>query len=444
MQRDASATQGIHANPALKRYLAIYDDIYRDYLHAAGSFGLDFEPDEASFKFEDLRERASLLARKGAVVENNYGSIHAGWISPSCVACRTGVGTETFLTSTQCPRNCFFCFNPNQADYAYYLDHVHDMAAELQERYDAGVRHTDLAVTGGEPLLHRRELMGFLQRAGELCPRARKRLYTSGAGLDEAYARELAEAGLDEVRFSVKLDDKSGAIGKTIERIELCTGIFPDVMVEMPVMPDRVDETRELMMRLDKAGCRGINLLELCFPFHNADEFARRDYKLKARPYRVLYDYWYSGGLPIAGSEQACLDLLDWAIDSDVSMGVHYCSLENKLTGQVYQQNRFIPVDHPLHEMSSRDYFLKSAKVFGADCDLVERALLEIGVKQFQRNETWRYLEFPPSLVSRVAQAAPDAPILICSAIAEMRDGGPALREVALEFASPCESEFTI
>ena len=435
VQRGVPAGRRSDANPDLERYVNVYADIERDYREAVGAFGLEWEPDEASFTFADLRARASTLAEKGAVVENNFGSIRAGWISPSCVACRTGVGTETFLASTQCPRNCYFCFNPNQADYAYYLDHVHDMAAELQQRFDAGVRHTDLAVTGGEPLMHRRELMAFLKRARELRPEARVRLYTSGAGLDEGYAREIADAGVDEIRFSVKLDDAPDVLRKTMERLSLCTRIFPDAMVEMPVMPDRVEDMKALIAQLDEAGCRGINLLELCFPLHNAEEFARRGYRLKARPYRVLYDYWYSGGLPVAGSEQACLDLLDWALDSGISMGVHYCSLENKLTGQVYQQNRFIPVDHPFHEMSPRDYFLKSAKVFGTDCAVVERILTEAGIERFQRNEAWRFLEFPPSLVPRVTQAAPDAQILICSAIAEMRDGEPALREVALEFA---------
>ena len=41
----------------------------------------------------------------------------------------------------------------------------------------------------------------------------------------------------------------------------------------------------------------------------------------------------------IAGSEAVCLDLIDFALESRLNLGVHYCSLENKHSGQIYQQN---------------------------------------------------------------------------------------------------------
>lgn len=428
---------GDFGNAEMRRYAELYAEIERGFREEVAAFGLDWEPAEAVFTEPALRARAARLAKRGAIVENDCKSIRAGWISPSCVACRTGVGTETFLASTQCARACYFCFNPNQAGYAYYLDHVHDMAAELQQRHDAGVRHTDLAVTGGEPLLHRTELLAFLEKARELCPAARVRLYTSGTGLDEGYARELAAAGVDEIRFSVKLDEPESAIAETLASMRLCVGLFGDVMAEMPVMPDQVGKMKQLLAALDAMGCSGINLLELCFPFHNADEFARRGYRLKARPFRVLYDYWYAGGLPIAGSEQACLELVEWAIEEGLAMGVHYCSLENKLTGQVYQQNRFISAPHPRHETSPRDHFLKVAKVFGDDCAAAKRVFDEADETNCAFDAEWQSLEFPPSLMALLAETVPDMPVALCTAIAEMREGEPVLREVGLQLTTP-------
>ncbi|HAM14648.1 MAG TPA: hypothetical protein DCP91_02020 [Eggerthellaceae bacterium] len=148
-------------NAAFRRYAKTHVDIQADFGKAVEQFGLCREPDKDAFCLKDLRRRAAHLAKLGTEVANDCKSIHAGWISPSCVACRKGVGTETFLASTQCPRNCYFCFNPNQEDYEYYRDHVHDMAAEFQQRYDAGLRHTDVAITGGEPLLHRSQTLVF-------------------------------------------------------------------------------------------------------------------------------------------------------------------------------------------------------------------------------------------------------------------------------------------
>ena len=156
---------------------------------------------------------------------------------------------------------------------------------------------------------------------------------------------------------------------------------IPDVMVEMPVMPGEEEEMRALLVRLDSLGVRGINLLELCFPLHNEREFRRRGFKLRRKPYKVLYNYWYAGGLPIAGSEVACLDLLRFAEEAGLSMGVHYCSLDNKNTGQVFQQNRGFLLDdgfahsHAWLVMDSADYFLKCAKAFGKDASSVREWL---------------------------------------------------------------------
>lgn len=422
---------------AFRRYAKIYLDIQRDFEETVATYGLEWEPEEEALTESALRAWASKLEQQGADVSNDCKSIHVGWISPSCISCRLGIGTETFLSSTQCPRNCYFCFNPNQADYEHYRHHVHDMASELQQRFDAGVRHTDLAVTGGEPLLHREETLAFFQKAHELEPKAYTRLYTSGAKLDERVMHELAQAGLEEIRFSVKLDDPEGTIRKTLERVALCVGVIPHVMVEMPVMPDQTKQMKALITQLDRIGCDGINLLELCFPFNNANEFAKRGYRLKAHPYRVLYNYWYSGGLPIAGSEQACLQLIKWGMQTGISMGIHYCSLENKLTGQVYQQNRYIPAAQPWHELSQRDYFLKSAKVFGPNRKQVRKILQSEGETRLHDDSRNKTLEFPLAAIPLLKGTTPDMPIGVCSSIAEMREGQAVLRELAVGITTP-------
>ena len=431
-------------NAAMRRYAKVYAEIQADFESAIAQFGLEREPAEEAFALTDLETRAHALELRGAEVANDCKSIHAGWISPSCVTCRLGIGTETFLSSTQCPRNCYFCFNPNQMEYEYYLDHVHNMAGELQQRFDDGVQYNDLAVTGGEPLLHRDETLAFFERARDLYPKAYTRLYTSGSGLDEEYARALASSGVQELRFSVKLDEPQGAIDKTLERMAMCRELFPTVMVEMPVMPDQVEEVKALLVRLDEIGCAGINLLELCFPFHNALEFSKRGYRIKATAFRVLYDYWYSGGLPVAGSEQACLDVLEWAMETGLKLGVHYCSLENKLTGQVYQQNEFIPASSPRHAMSPRDHFLKSAKVFGADRDKASRILRNAGITRMARDKAESSLEFPVSAIPLLASEQPDMPVAICFAIAEMREDGLVLRELALQYTTPATFDFDV
>ncbi|MBQ9003160.1 MAG: hypothetical protein IJ087_15020 [Eggerthellaceae bacterium] len=98
-------------NEAFRRYAENLVEIERDFHQAIGSLGL-----AVSNEGDDFEERVRRLRDLGVSIGNDCKSFHVGWISPACMACRKGVGTETFLTSTQCPRSCFFCFNPNQDD----------------------------------------------------------------------------------------------------------------------------------------------------------------------------------------------------------------------------------------------------------------------------------------------------------------------------------------
>lgn len=379
----SSGESGTHAVPQGARdYAQTYREIRADFLEAVGQFGLGVAPEEQA-GLSPFSAEVDQMAQAGLHVENARSSLWLNWISPACLACRKAVGTQTFLTSTQCPKKCFFCFNPNQENYAYYQTHVRNIAADLEAEHAHGVRLQHLAVTGGEPLLHKRELFAFLERARKLYPNAYTRLYTCGEGMDAQTARELREAGLNEVRFSIKTQESATLRQRTLDALEGCVGVFDATMVEMPVMPDELSLMQDLLVELDKRGATGINLLELCFPFNNAAAFARRGYSIKHEPYRVPYDYWYAGGLPIEGSEDACIRLLSFAIERELRMGVHYCSLENKLTGQIYQQNAPFKQAFPPREYAQRGHFLACARIFAADAAAARRILAGCGQADF-------------------------------------------------------------
>ncbi len=352
------------------QYCEVFDEVKADFERSVAQFGLPFEAKELCPRIR----RHELAARdSSAHCENGDASIWRGWISPACLACRKGERTATFFVSLKCTKHCYFCFNPNQEDYEFFRTHTRDIASELRQAHDQGARFDCLAITGGEPCLHKPEVLEFLRCAKELYPGVHVRIYTSGDLLDDAFLASLAAAGLDELRFSVKPRETDGDQERLFERMAAAVRAVPDVMVEMPVMPGEEEEMRDLLVRLDALGVRGINLLELCFPLYNEGEFQRRGFALRRNPYKVLYNYWYAGGLPIAGSEAACLDLVRFADERGLSLGVHYCSLDNKNTGQVFQQNRGFLLDdgfaraHAWLSMDGSDYFLKCAKAFGDD-----------------------------------------------------------------------------
>ncbi len=419
-------------NAVFRDYAARYIRIYDDFLAQIRATGIELDPVDHA---PEVAERLARLQAAPSVQARNDGkSLVLNRLSPACVACQTGQGSATFFISLQCHRDCYFCFNPNQEDYAYHATHVRDPLPELDALRSSGQRLEHVALTGGEPLLHKPEAVAFFRRARENFPAVHARLYTCGDYVEPQILAELQGAGLDEIRFSIRLHDTEAARRHTLQCIALARDTISSVVVEMPVLPDRQADMRELLVELDRLGVDSINLLEFCFPWRNAAAFSARGYLVRTPPFRVLYDYWYAGGLPVSGSELACLDLLEFAHNAGLRLGVHYCSLENKHTGQIYQQNTQQLALPPL-TFSPRDYFLRSAKVFGRDISRSRRALAAAGAGRGRLNRDYNYLEFPLADVPALANL--DVEIGLSANVIEARDGEPCVREVAVDLTTP-------
>lgn len=417
-------------NRHLADYAAIYLKIGEQFTASVGETGLEFDSTDDS---AEIAERFERLEQNGAVVRNDAKSVYLNRISPACVACKTGLGSATFFVSLKCHRRCFFCFNPNQEDYDYFQSHTRDCLQELNQMAASGQRLEHVALTGGEPLLHRTEAVEFFRTASEKFPDLYKRLYTSGDHLDPELGEEFKRANLDEIRFSIRLYDSPLARQHTLTQIALAREYIPNVMVEMPVLPGALDEMKEILLELDRLRISGINLLEFCFPLNNAEEYRRRGYRIKNRPYRVLYNYGYAGGLPIAGSEMACLELMEWVMDQKLGLGVHYCSLENKHTGEIYQRHHSRKLAPQLY-FSQRDYFLKSAKVFGKDIQCVLPVFQKNGYRDFQRNREHNFIEFHPNQIEKLRDQ--NVEIGIATQVIEPRNDGDYLRELRVDWTT--------
>jgi len=418
-------------NPSLRSYLEIYQNVYDNFLNQVGTTGLDFGED---------RPIAAVLAsieeqgKKGAEVRNDRKSVYLNNISPACLACQTGTDSRTYYTSLKCSKNCFYCFNPNQEHYEYFLANQRDCAGEIKEARAKGEKLNYIALSGGEPLLHPQETISFFEAAKAAYPKAHTRLYTSGDFADEEMLKQLAAAGLQEIRFSIRLHEGRGPRKKVMDKIALAKKHLPQVMVEMPVFPGSFETMQEILLELDTIGIFGINLLELCFPFYNAEAFTERGFQIKNPPFRVLYDYWYAGGLPIAGSEEVCLELVEFAREQNLRLGVHYCSLENKHSGQIYKQNAGQRLAKHLY-FSPRDYYIKSAKVFGEDIKPVEKKLKRAGYQDYVVNKDYDFIEFHVTKIPLLKNL--ELEIALSTQVMEMREDGPYLRELKVEVISP-------
>lgn len=428
---------------ACEEAVELYRSIAADYFSALEATGVAFAPaDEVRQTARDLIER---IVELGGRVRNGGASVVAGAVSEACVACTGSCISRTLSITNDCHRDCYFCFNPNQINFAYYCEHDFPWREELSALYDEALREGRLqdvrclALSGGEPMLRSEEVYAFFERARELFSPVHTRIYTSGDLLDDDALAHLSECGVDEIRFSVKLDDPPAVIDRNIERMARAKGYVGTVMVEMPVIPGTDDEMRSLLRRFDDAGVDAINLLEFTYPMWNWEAFASRGFTLKNPPFPVAYDYTYAGSLAVEGSEEACLGLMVWAMEEGLSLGLHYCSLENKHRAQIRNENEPYAIISPCYALDYADYFLKTALVFGRDCDVVEARLRTLGVRDFLRDPDSDSLSFNPKWIKAAASVRHSSgdPVHVCisSNVAVPDEGSARLRELKIEFA---------
>lgn len=414
--------------PTLAAWLVEYASIEADYLDSLQASGIPFAPrDDDAAERQAVRER---LARKGARFRNGGASLSVGPLSTACEACATDKGSRTFYLSLACNRNCYFCFNANQEGYEEGLRLKKHWQEELDAFLDGNVPVTHIALTGGEPLLHPNEAAAFLEHAHQQAPNAHLRIYTDGDFLTEELLGRLRDAGLAELRLSVK-PDEPGAAEEALHRMALAKRFIPHVMVEMPVIPGTVDEMKELLRSMDELGVFGINLLEFGYPMGDWTPFAERGFRIANPPFAIPYDYSYAGGLPVAGSELACLRLVEFALDEGLSLGVHYCSLENKNRTQIYQQNSAVALDDDVWEFDQDDFFWKTAKVFDGDVPAATRILDEAGTP-WAADPDEPSIQFHPRHAPLLARRG--IAVALSYHVVEHHDA-PCLRELKLELA---------
>ncbi len=427
----------IEFRPTLDAWLAEYSAIEGDYLCDLRKRGIDLAVSHA-FDIELSQARAR-LCESGAQIRNGGASICAGSLSSACVACTGDCGSKTFFLSLACNRDCYFCFNSNQAGHKEQGRLNSAWRDELDAYFaliGGAANATHIGLTGGEPLLHADEAVAFIAYAHARAPRAHIRLYTAGDFLDKAMLERLRDAGLTELRLSVKLDvldmpDETAAEITRVQRlIRLASGYIPQPMVEMPVIPGTGEAMRELLRALDNAGAWGINLLEFGYPFNDWGEFKRRGFQVKNPPYPVLYNWDYAGGLPIEGSELLALELVQFAIDEGLRLGVHYCSLENKNRDQVVTQNRAWTPNTAVYAQDEGDFFYKTLKAFDGDIEIVEVALRQAGLEGSCAREGDCLLVHPSC---EPLLAGEPVCLALSSSVVESRADGIVLREVKLE-----------
>lgn len=417
-------------SPQLKEEAREYLKIQEDFYGQIRRLGFELAPESDS---EVVQEVCDRLQKKGAVFSNGGRSIWINQRSPACRACERGLKSRTFFISFQCNRDCYFCFNHAMKDYGFYLSHERDYKADLLTVAKKMPGMEFIGLSGGEPLMHPEKVLDFFKTARQTFPGAYTRLYTNGDFADPSILKALSNAGLDEIRFSIKMEDFFR--GRTIfGTLAEAKRHIPQVLVEMPIEPDTKDAMRAILKELDRLGLFGINLLEMLCSLVHPGAFKERGFKIKNPPWDVLYDYWYPGTVPIAGSELVCLEILEFALDTKLSLGVHYCSGENKHTAQLYRQNTKGPIPRT-HTLSPSSLFLVSAKLYGKDALEALQVFKKKGIQNVHYDPSLKTLEFPVSLIPSVPN--PEAEVGVVTSILEPSSHEVFIRDLKLKLTTP-------
>ena len=190
--------------------------------------------------------------------QNKYYSYHQGELLKGCQYCVKGTKLVVFITGV-CPRHCQFC---PVSDQKYQQDvtfanerkvtDFNDLLKEAEAMQAKGA-----GITGGDPLAKLARTVEFIKKLKEQFGKEfHIHLYTSLNLVNEDTLKKLFDAGLDEIRFHLDLDND-----KLWDNLKLAKNHSWDVGVELPLIPGK-DYQKLIDYIKDKVDFINLNELE--------------------------------------------------------------------------------------------------------------------------------------------------------------------------------------
>lgn len=255
--------------------------------------------------------------RKPKIKKN---SIILGSMLKGCSLCTQGKKLVIFITGI-CPKNCFYCpvsLERKNKDIIYANEMpVNDLKDIVKEGKLSG--SCGASLTGGDPLTKFNRVIKTIKLLKkEFGNNFHIHLYTSLDLINENKIKKLEDAGLDEIRFHLDLNND-----KLWPRIKIKTKIPKSV--EIPVIPDQEKKLTKLIDYINNK-VTNLQLNEFEITTTNAKKFEKKGYVPKD-------DVSYG----IKGSEQLAKKLIEYCA-KNTNLNVLYCSAKLKDTEQLRQR----------------------------------------------------------------------------------------------------------
>ncbi len=268
-------------------------------------------------------------------IEGN--SLLVGQLPEGCKRCAKGTKMVLFVTG-RCNSKCFYCpLSEEKAKKDIVFADEMPVQSDEDILFEANAIAADGAgLSGGDPLCRLERTLEYIRLLkAQYGEDFHIHLYTSQADVSESVLKQLADAGLDEIRFHPQAKDWSG--------IEAAVKIDIDVGIEVPVFPNQGEYLKEVATRAERIGVSFLNINELESSETNFESLVRRGLRLRN-----------TGTAAIDGSAELANDMLEWSVDALQKLSVHYCSARFK--DAVQMRNRLSRrLENTIREFEDRD-----------------------------------------------------------------------------------------
>lgn len=140
--------------------------------------------------------------RESDLIQSDESGSYSNFLTDGCLCCQKGAKMVLFVTGL-CHKDCFFCpLSDERKNRDVIFANERAVFSDIDVLDEARSMNAEgTGITGGEPLLEFEKVIHYIRLLkNEFGKSHHIHLYTSTAP-SAAYLKELAEAGLDEIRF---------------------------------------------------------------------------------------------------------------------------------------------------------------------------------------------------------------------------------------------------
>ncbi len=237
------------------------------------------------------------------------GSLRNGPLAKGCEHCLVGGKMVLFVTG-RCDTGCYYCpvsFEKKGRDCIYANELKTNSKAAILEEAES-MDATGTGITGGDPLMNVDRTVNAIRMLKEhFGPEHHIHLYTST--IDPAKVRQVADAGLDEIRFHPRTDMWDHMQDTLLK--EIVDTVDIDIGIEVPALPDHRDGLDALADYAQSIGIDFVNLNELEFSESNWD---------------MMEKYGYGLVDELSSAVKGSLETAEYVMKRHPDLRMHFCS----------------------------------------------------------------------------------------------------------------------